>query len=475
MSTVTKRTILAHAKALREREYSSRELTEEFYSEIERKDGITQAHLALSKDEAFRAADNADKLLSHGEGSVLCGIPCTVKDNIMTQGTPTTCASRILENYIPPYDATVVELLKKEGAVILGKTNLDEFAMGSDNQSSAFKKTVNPYDRERVPGGSSGGGAAAVADGTAAYAIGSDTGGSARQPAAFCSLVSMKPTYGRVSRYGLCALASSMDQIAPITRTVADNAAVLSALACHDRRDATSLEKGREDYTTGICDGVRGTKIGICTEMTDIAEPEVRDAVYKTADILKSLGCEVFETSLPSLSHSLAAYRIICCAEASSNMSRFDGIRYTEKVGGELFTEARQSLLGPEVRRRILLGTWLLSHENYEKYYLKALQAKQLITDEIKEAFTCCDALLSPTVLHTAFSPDTMPKDRFGTYSGDVCCMSANLSGMPSLSVPVGFDSDGMPIGALLTGNFLSEGLLYRLGNAVETVQKEGE
>lgn len=467
MSHITKRSVTEHAAALRRGEYSSLELTREYIKAIKERDGNIGAFLLLDEENAVKAAVSADERLRRGDAPLLCGIPCAVKDNIMTEGVPTTCGSKILEGYIPPYDATVIKKLKEGGAVILGKTNLDEFAMGSSTENSAFQKTVNPHDASRVPGGSSGGSAAAVAAGEAAFALGSDTGGSVRQPASFCGLVGIKPTYGAVSRYGLCAMTSSLDQIGPLTRTVRDNAAVLSALCGHDEKDSTSLGIAWGDLSEDCGKDIKGLKIGVSPEMFEGITKDVEAALSEAKNTLKKMGCHIVEISMPSFAYVFADYKVICCAEVASNMGRFDGIRYGKNAVGELYFGTRGDCFGKEVKRRIMMGTYVLSAENHERYYGKALKVKNLILHEMNEALRSCDAILSPAASTVAFRFGQTPL-LDGLYTGDAFCMAASLAGLPSLSVPCGTGDGSLPVGMLLTGKRCGEKLLYRMGDAFE-------
>lgn len=466
MKEITKASVTEHAKALRDRKYSAEELLCEYLKEIKEKDGEIGAFLTVDEDGAKAAARRADEMLKDDAAPLLCGIPCAVKDNIMTRGVRTTCGSRLLENYVPPYDATVVKLLKECGAVILGKTNLDEFAMGSSTETSPFKKTVNPCDTKRVPGGSSGGSAAAVAAGEAAFALGSDTGGSIRQPASFCGVVGAKPTYGAVSRYGLCAMTSSFDQIGALTRTVRDNAAVFSAICAYDKKDSNSQKRNREDFSHIFTDNLKGVKIAVVKEMQDGASPFVYRCLDNVKKVLSHLGCTFVEISLPSLAYAYETYNIICAAEVSSNMGRFDGIRFGENENGVSFAQLRSDLLGREVKKRMLFGAFVLSEENYEKYYKKALSARELMKRELSEAFRTCDAILSPAASDAAFLRGQPPKTD-GMYQGDRYCLPANIAGLPSISVPCG-EKDGLPVGMLLTGKAFCEADLYRIADAFE-------
>ncbi len=463
MNDITKRSVTEHALALRRGEYSARELTTEYLKVIKERDENIGAFLFVDEKGALADADRADEMLRAGEASPLCGIPYAAKDNIVTKGIPTTCASKILENYIPPYDATVITKLKGCGAVLLGKTNMDEFGMGSSTENSAFGLTRNPLDLTRSPGGSSGGSAAAVAAGMAAFALGSDTGGSVRQPAAFCGIFGMKPTYGAVSRYGLCALSPSLDQIGPLTSSARDGARVLSAICGGDRMDSTSVFRDWGDLTHVCGTDFSKMKIGVVRETLDGVSAEVQRAMNCALKTLDNMGCGIVEVSIPSYKYVFPAYKVICSAEASSNMGRYDGIRYGVARGGEQFFGTRE-LLGAEVKRRIMLGTFVLATENYEKYYLRAQKVKQLAARETDEALSFCDVIVSPAASTTAF-PIGKAELSDGLYAGDVSCMAANLAGLPSLSVPCSAADCPLPAGMMLTGKKFSESTLFGLAD----------
>lgn len=478
MSDLTQRTVYEHIEALRKKEYSSEELTKEYLARIEAADGTIGAFITVTSEKALETARAFDK--GKLPQSPLAGIPCGIKDNICTKGIKTTCASKMLENYIPPYNASVVERLEKSGAVILGKMNMDEFAMGSTTENSAFKPCRNPIDVTRVPGGSSGGSAAAVAAGEAAFTLGSDTGGSIRQPASFCGVVGMKPTYGSVSRYGLIAFASSLDQIGPVTRTVMDNAAVLNAIAGHDKRDATSVCRSYEDFTADIKKGVKGMKIGIPEQFFgDGIAQDVKEAVLSAAEEYRMMGAELISVSMPSIEYALPAYYVISSAEASSNLARFDGVRYgyrCKEYGSieELYRKSRSEGFGSEVKKRIMLGTFALSSGYYDAYYKKALQVRNLVRKDFAEAFRKCDFIISPVAPTVAYKIGEKLGDSLQMYMGDAYSVPVNIAGIPALSLPCGIGKGGMPVGMQLIGPAFSENLLYRAGYAFETKGKRG-
>ena len=479
MSELTERTIYEHAEALRKKEYSSLELTEAYLDQIDKKDRTIGAYITVTAEKAIESAKAFDEgSCSDSEISPLAGIPCGIKDNMCTKGIKTTCASKMLGDYIPPYSAHVVEKLEKSGAVILGKLNMDEFAMGSTTENSAFKLCRNPLDTDRVPGGSSGGSAAAVAAREAVYTLGSDTGGSIRQPASFCGVVGMKPTYGSVSRYGLVAFASSLDQIGPITSTVLDNALVLNAIAGHDKRDATSVKRVYNDFTAEIKNGVKGMKIGIPEEFFgDGISDDVKKAVLAAADTYRALGAELVAVSMPSIDYALSAYYVISSAEASSNLARFDGVRYGYRCDDysnidELYRKSRSEGFGSEVKKRIMLGTFALSSGYYDAYYKKALQVRSLVRKDFDEAFGKCDFIISPVAPTVAYKIGEKTGDSLQMYMGDAYSVPVNIAGIPALTLPCGIGEGGMPVGMQLIGPAFSEGLLYRAGFAFESTGK---
>ena len=430
------------------------------------------AFVAVTADRALDRAREIEGQIAAGTlAGPLAGVPMALKDNICTKGVSTTCASKILTGFVPPYDATLVERLEEQGAVCLGKVNMDEFAMGSTTETSYYGPTRNPWDRERVPGGSSGGAAAAVAEGDCWYAVGSDTGGSIRQPAAYCGVTGVKPTYGTVSRYGLIAYASSLDQMGPLARDAADCAAVLDAVQGKDPRDGTSLDVPAGKLLAGLTGDVRGLKIGIPADcFGDGLDPQVRRAVLSVAQVLKDRGAELVEFAFPVMEYVVPAYYIIAAAEASSNLSRFDGVKYGWRAPdyADLYCETRTEGFGAEVKRRILLGTFVLSSGYYDAYYKKALQGKGVIKKTFDEAFARCDLMLTPVAPTTAPKLGESLSDPLQMYLSDIYTVSVNLAGLPGLSLPCGFDQGGLPIGAQLIGPALGEGTVLNAAHAFQ-------
>ena len=474
-----KRSVSEHIESLKKGEYSSRELTDAYIAQIENTDSEIGAYITTDFETALKKAEAVDKKRLSGESlEPLAGIPCAIKDNICTKGVKTTCASKMLENYIPPYDACVIEELKKADVVILGKLNMDEFAMGSTTENSAFKTTKNPADITRVPGGSSGGSAACVAAKEAAFTLGSDTGGSIRQPASFCGVVGMKPTYGTVSRYGLVAFASSLDQIGPLTSTVKDNAIVLNAISCADKRDATNIYKSQDDFTEDIGKGIKGMKIGLPKEFFgEGISHDVKTAVFEAAERMKNEGAEIVDISMPSIDNALAAYYIISSAEASSNLSRFDGVRYGYRTDcfeniHDLYKKSRSEGFGKEVKRRIMLGTFALSSGYYDAYYKKALQIRSIVMNDFENSFKKCDFILSPVAPTVAYKLGEKSKNPLEMYMGDAYSVPVNIAGVPAISVPCGRGEGNMPVGAQLIGPAFSEKMLYRAAAVLEEVSK---
>ena len=459
---------------LASRQISSVELTQACLDRIEAVEDRVQSFLTLTPETALAQAEAADRMLAAGEGGPLTGVPVQIKDVMCTEGVPTTCASRMLENFVPVYNATAVERLLGQGAVMLGKGNMDEFAMGSSCENSAFHPTMNPWDLERVPGGSSGGAAASVASGEAIYALGSDTGGSVRQPAALCGVVGLKPTYGLVSRYGLIAFASSLDQIGPVGRTVMDCALALNAIAGHDPHDATSVHQEPKDYATSLGQDIKGLRLGVPEEyFVDGMEPGSRKAVDEAISALESLGASVRPVSLPTTRYALACYYIIAPSECSANLARYDGVKYGYSYQDtndmwEALEKTREYGFGPEVTRRVMLGTYALSSGYYDAYYLKAQQARTLIRQDFDRVFQDVDALVTPTSPVTAFKIGEKSEDPVQMYLIDVCTLPVNIAGLPGLSVPCGF-SDGLPVGLQLIGPHFSEETLLRTAHAYES------
>ena len=462
----------AHA-LLRRGEISAVELTQAVLDRIEAIEPQVRAYLTLAPELALAQAVEADRRRAAGEDHPLLGIPVAIKDVISVAGLPTTCGSRILENYVPPFSATVVEKLRTAGAVILGKTNTDEFAMGSSTENSAFFPTHNPWDLSRTPGGSSGGSAAAVAAGMALGALGSDTGGSVRQPAAFCGVVGLKPSYGRVSRWGLVAFASSLDQIGPLARTVDDAALLLQTIAGYDPRDSTSVDAPLPDYTAEAAGDLRGLRVGVPREYFIAGmQPEVEAAVRAAIQTLADLGADVVEVSLPHTEYALPVYYLIAPAEASANLGRYDGLRYGLSLPGKdlwaTYRRTRGQGFGPEVKRRIMLGTYALSAGYYDAYYLKASQVRTLIRRDFDRALAECDVLATPTTPTTAFRLGEKVDDPLQMYLQDVFTLALSLAGLPGLSLPCGFDEQGLPIGLQIMGRAFDEKTVLRVARAYE-------
>ena len=454
---------------------SAAELTADIFSRVDELENKIGAYLTLTRDAAEAQAKIVDEKISRGEKiSALEGIPCAVKDNICTKGIRTTCASKILENFVPPYDATAYQKLLAQNCVIVGKANLDEFAMGSSTENSGFHTTHNPHDFERVPGGSSGGSTAAVAGGEAIFALGSDTGGSIRQPASFCGVVGFKPTYGRVSRYGLVAFASSLDQIGPITRDVTDCALVLNAICGLDEMDSTSTAAPVPDFTKSLVADVKGLKIGLPKEyFVKGIDPEIESAVKNVAKKFESLGAEIFEISLPHTEYAIATYYLIAPAEAATNLERYDGVSYGARVDGadvvEMMTNTRTEKFGEEVKRRIMIGNYALSAGYYDAYYLKALKVRTLIQKDFTDAFEKLDLILTPTTPNVAFKIGEMVSDPLKMYLQDICTVPVNLAGLPGISVPCGVNKNNLPMGFQLIGKALDEETILRAAFAYET------
>ncbi len=456
---------------LKDRQISSEELTKSVLERIQKVDKDIRAYVTLDFDNALRVSRTIDKT---GDFSgILTGIPVAIKDNICTKGLKTTCSSKILADFIPPYDATVCDRLKSKGSVLIGKTNMDEFAMGSSTENSAFFATRNPWDLERVPGGSSGGSAAAVAADECIFALGSDTGGSVRQPAAFCGVVGLKPTYGRVSRYGLVALAPSLDQIGPITKDVKDCAIVMNAISGIDSLDATSADAEFPDYMEGLTEGVKGAKIGLPEEyLGKWLDSQVREAVLRAAKLFEDMGAICEKVSLPHTEYALWAYYIIASAEASSSFGQYDGIRYGMRVDKyddlvDLYKKTRGEGFGPEVKRRIILGTYAMTPEQYEDYYLKAQKVRTLVKNDFDHVLKNYDFLIAPTATGAAFKLGEETDDPYKMCMNDLYTVPANMAGLPGISVPCGF-SEGMPIGLQIIGKHFDEAMILKAAYALE-------
>ena len=466
-------TLTSLHEGLVNKEFSSVELTQAAFKRIAETDGKVEAFLALNEEGALKQAQAADEK-GYADGNVLNGIPLGIKDNIVTEGVTTTAASRMLGDFMPIYDATVVTKLKEAGAVNVGKLNMDEFAMGGSTENSYYKKTKNAWDLTKVPGGSSGGSAAAVASGEVVASLGSDTGGSIRQPAAFNGIVGMKPTYGRVSRYGLIAFASSLDQIGPMTRNVTDNALLLEAISGYDKRDSTSLNMEVPKFSANLNGKVAGMKIALPKEyFQEGVSAEIQEAVRKAAAQFEEMGATVEEVSMPTLAYGIPAYYIIASSEASSNLQRFDGVRYgyrAENVNSleELYIKSRSEGFGMEVKRRIMLGSFSLSAGFYDAYFKKAGQVRTLIKRDFANIFAGYDLILGPTTTTTAFGIGEKNDDPLAMYMDDLLTVTINLAGVPAISVPGGFSAEGMPIGIQLIGNYFEEAKIYQAAFALE-------
>ncbi|HVB35001.1 MAG TPA: Asp-tRNA(Asn)/Glu-tRNA(Gln) amidotransferase subunit GatA [Patescibacteria group bacterium] len=474
MTAGPEHTVSSVRAGLAAKKFSARELTAEYYARIERENPLLNAYLALSPDRAYAQADRVDRMVSQGdELPALAGLPLAVKDVLATRGVATTCGSRILEGYQPPYDATAVTRLERAGAVVLGKTNCDEFAMGSSNENSAYGPVRNPVAPDRVPGGSSGGSAAAVAAGLAVAALGTDTGGSVRQPASFCGISALMPTYGRVSRYGLVAFASSLDRIGPMTRTVADAAALLGVMAGQDRCDATSADLPVPDYAAEIEQPVSGLRVGVPREyFAEGIDPEVRARIEEGTRKIERLGCRLVDVSMPHTEYAVATYYLIATAEASSNLARYDGVRYGLRVPAgslaDMYAKTRGGGFGSEVKRRIMLGTYALSAGYYEAYYLKAQKARALIARDFQEAFEKADLLVTPTSPIPAFRLGERVGDPLAMYLADIFTVTGSLAGVPGVSIPCGKTGQGLPVGLQIFGPHFGEARVLALAHAFE-------
>lgn len=464
------------------KEITSLELTQAVLARIDEVEGDVQAYLTITREEALAQAKAVDEKIAKGEEiAFLEGIPGAIKDNICTKGIKTTCASKILQKFVPPYDATVMQKLEAQNPVVLGKTNLDEFAMGGSTENSAYHPTCNPWNTDCVPGGSSGGSAAAVAAGTAVWALGSDTGGSIRQPASFCGVVGMKPTYGRVSRYGLVAYASSLDQIGPITKDVTDCAHILNIIAGRDEMDSTSLDVQVPDFTKALIQDVKGLKIGLPKEyFVKGMDPEVEAAVKNGVKELEKLGAEVVEISLPNTDYAISTYYLIAPAEAATNLARYDGVSYGERAEDaadlvEMMTKTRTQYLGEEVKRRIMIGNYALSAGYYDAYYLKALKVRRLVKEDYDKAFKDVDVIICPAAPSVAYKIGEKISNPLEMYLQDACTVPLNLAGLPGISVPCGYNKDKMPIGMQIIGKALDEETILRVAYTYEQSQSYHE
>jgi len=476
---ITELTVHELQEKIKNKELTITEITKAYADRINEKERDVQAFVTTLTDEAVKQAEEIQLKVESGEISgEFAGIPIGIKDNMCTKGVKTTCSSHMLENFIAPYDATVVENLNKENIINLGKLNMDEFAMGGSTEYSYFKKTRNPWNLNKVPGGSSGGSAAAVAANLVPWALGSDTGGSIRQPSSFCGVVGLKPTYGLVSRYGLVAFASSLDQIGPITKDVYDSAMLLNLIAGHDERDTTSSNIEKKDYTKCLKNDVKGLKIGVPKEFFgEGINEEVKKSLETAIEKYKEMGAVVEECSLDIAKYSLATYYIIACAEASSNLGRFDGIRYGYRAKEfknlrDLYKKSRSEGFGPEVKRRIILGTYVLSSGYYDAYYKKAQQVRTLVMNEFNKAFEKYDVILTPTSPTVAFDIGSKSDNPLEMYLADICTVSVNIAGLPGISVPCGVDSQGMPIGMQLIGNKFQEETILNAAYTYEQATK---
>ena len=474
---ITELTVHELQEKLKSKELTVKDITKAYVDRINEKEKDVQAFVTVLTDSAKKKAEEIQNKIDSGEiKGEFAGIPIGIKDNICTKGVKTTCSSKMLENFVSPYDATVMEKINDENMINLGKLNMDEFAMGGSTEYSYFYPTKNPWNLNKVPGGSSGGSAAAVASNMVPWALGSDTGGSIRQPASFCGVVGLKPTYGLVSRYGLVAFASSLDQIGPITKDVRDAAMLLNIIAGHDKKDTTSVDIEKKDYTDCLKGDVKGLKIGVPKEFyAEGINEEVKEKLYEAIDRYKKLGAEIEEFSLDIAKYSLASYYIIACAEASSNLGRFDGIRYTYRTGEfknlkELYKKSRSEGFGQEVKRRIILGTYVLSSGYYDAYYKKAQKVRTLVMNEFNKAFEKYDVILAPTSPTVAFDIGSKSNNPLEMYLADICTVSVNIAGLPGISIPCGVDKEGMPVGMQLIGNkFCEETIL----NAAYTFEQD--
>lgn len=474
---ITELTVHELKEKLEKKELTSYEIIKAYIEKIEEKEKDVQAFVTTLEKDALEKAEEIDKKIASGEiVEKLAGIPIGIKDNICTKGVNTTCSSKMLENFVAPYDATVMEKINSENLINLGKLNMDEFAMGGSTEHSYFHVTRNPWNLNKVPGGSSGGSAAAVAAGMVPWALGTDTGGSIREPASFCGVVGLKPTYGLVSRYGVVAFASSLDQVGPITKDVTDSAMLLNIITGKDKMDSTSVERPKVDYTKALKNDVKGLKIAVPKELfAEGINEEVKESLEKAIETYKKLGAEISEVSLNIAEYALASYYIIACAEASSNLGRFDGVRYGHRAKEfnnlkELYRNSRTEGFGPEVKRRIILGTYVLSSGYYDAYYKNAQQVRTLVMNKFKSVFDNYDVILTPTSPTVAFDIGSKINDPLAMYLADICTVSVNIAGLPGISIPCGVDKEGMPIGMQLIGNRFTEETLL---NAAYTFEQK--
>ncbi len=477
---ITELTVHELQEKLKSKELTIPQITKAYVDKINEKEKDVQAFITILSEEAEKQAEELQNKVEKGEvEGDFVGIPIGIKDNICTKGIKTTCASKMLENFVSPYDATVMKKVNAENMIDLGKLNMDEFAMGGSTEYSYFKKTRNPWNLNKVPGGSSGGSAAAVAAKMVPWALGSDTGGSIRQPASFCGVVGLKPTYGLVSRFGLVAFASSLDQIGPITKDVRDSAMLLNIIAGHDEMDSTSVDREKVDYTKCLEKDIKGLKIAVPKEFFgEGINEEVKESLEKAIEKYKELGAEIHEISLDIAQYSLASYYIIACAEASSNLGRFDGIRYTYRAKDaknlkEIYKKSRSEGFGPEVKRRIILGTYVLSSGYYDAYYKKAQKVRTLVMNEFNKAFENCDVILTPTSPTVAFDIGSKSNNPLEMYLADICTVSVNIAGLPAISVPCGCDKEGLPIGMQLIGNKFKEETILNVAYQFEQANRD--
>ncbi len=475
MADLNKRISIGEAREMLDsKKISAKELAETYIGRIKSVDGEVKSFITVTEEQALKQAELAQEKIDKGEASALCGIPVAIKDNICTEGVKTTCASKMLENFIPPYNATVMEKLNAENIVMLGKVSMDEFAMGGSTQTSAFAKTRNPYNTECVPGGSSGGSAAAVSAGLCTVALGSDTGGSIRQPASFCGVTGLKPTYSRVSRYGLVAFASSLDQIGPVASNAKDCGIILNTIAGYDPHDGTVSKRDVDNYISKIGQSVKGLKVAVPVEFyADGIDEIVKKNVLKAVDAYKAMGAEIIECNMPSLKYAVPAYYLISSAEASSNLSRYDGIKYGHRSDkgdhfNELISNSRSEGFGQEVKRRILLGNYALSSGYYDAYYAKALALKQRISAEYDAIFEKCDVIITPTAPTVAYKADESISDPVKMYQADICTVTVNIASLPAISTTCGYDENGMPIGMSIIGKKFDEATIIQVADAFE-------